>query len=198
MNTRHRKAIGFKKESLVFWIILLFPILCVVQMSNAQSIVSIRYSPESTVFLGHLKYFSKFDFEYSRIFYQNDRYSYSPSIRFSILNFHLGNHPGYTDRYGVPPGQRFFAVGVLPGSFSERPFDLPLYVDEDIGVGYFPKTFPNKNGRHFNVILEAGFHVTVKSVLMIGYRFSHVSNAWTGRVNPGMDSNMFSIGVILP
>lgn len=198
MNDQYRRAISKTKESLVFWIVLLFPLLFVSSSLQAQSILSVRYSPESTDFLGHLKYFSKFDFEYSKIFYQDDRYSYNPSIRLSILNLHLRNHSGYTDRYGVPPGQRFVAFGIVPASFSERLPNLPVYVDEGLGVGYFPKRFPNKNGRNFNLIIEAGFHVTVKQVLLIGYRYSHVSNAWTGRVNPGMDSNMFSIGVIIP
>lgn len=198
MNVQYRRAINIAKDSLVFWIILLLPLLFVPARANAQSVMSVRYSPESTDFLGHLKYFSKFDFDYSWIFYQNDRYSYSPSLRLSILNLHLRNHSEYTDRYGVPPGQRFIAFGIVPASFSERLSNLPLYVDEGLGVGYFPKRFPNKNGRNFNLIIEAGFHVTVKQTLLVGYRFSHVSNVWTGKVNPGMDSNMLSIGVIIP
>lgn len=180
------------KKIHVLWIFLFFPLLL-----NAQSIISVRYSPESTNFLGHLKYYSKLDFEYSRVMFQNRRFIYHPSIRLSILNFHLGKHDGYTDKYGVAPGKHFGAIGLVPGAFSERLFKIPVYADEGIGVAFFPRRFPNTNGRNFNVILEAGFHVALMNTLIIGYRYSHVSNAWTGRINPGIDSNMLSIGVII-
>ncbi|HKI45098.1 MAG TPA: acyloxyacyl hydrolase [Balneolales bacterium] len=194
MNALDRGAKGKFWKRQIFWTLLLFPLVL-----NAQSIVSVRYSPESSNFLGHLMYFSKLDFEYSQIVFHKNRILFHPGIRMTFLNFHQGNHIGYTDRYGVPPSQKFMAFGLVPGAFSERLFDkVPVYLDESVGVDYFPKKFPNKNGKNFNIILEAGVHVTIWKMVTLGYRYSHVSNVWTGRINPGLDSNMFSLGFIIP
>lgn len=194
MNALNRGVKGRLWKGQIFWILLLFPLVL-----NAQSIVSVRYSPESSNFLGHLMYYSKLDFEYSKVVFHKERVLIHPGIRMTFLNFHQGGHVGYTDKYGVPPSQRFVAIGLVPGAFSERLFrKAPVYLDESIGVDYFTQKFPNVNGRHFNIILEAGVHVTILRLVTLGYRYSHVSNVWTGRINPGLDSNMISVGFIIP
>ena len=194
MNALSRGAKGKFAKGQIFWTLLLFPIVL-----NAQSIISVRYSPESSNFLGHLMYFSKLDFEYSKTVFHKNRILFHPGIRMTFVNFHQGNHVGYTDKYGVPPSQKFVAIGLVPGAFSELLFKkAPVYLDESIGVDYFTRKFPNKNGKNFNIILEAGVHVTILKTVTLGYRYSHVSNVWTGRINPGMDSNMISLGFLIP
>ncbi len=73
-------------------------------------------------------------------------------------------------------------------------FNYPFF---DTGFGFllFEKQFPNNKGTLLNVTIDASigynFRISDNSSLAIGYRFHHLSNAGTGNVNPGIDSNMF-------
>ncbi len=192
MNILCRKTDGKYRKGHILWLFLLFPAIL-----NAQSMVSVCYSPESMDFLGHLRYYSKLDFEFSQKLYDYRSFTYEPAVRLSFLNFHEDGRKGYTDRYGVPPGPNFWCIGVVPLGFTVRLFHSPVYADGSIGAAWFPKKFPNSDGRNINALLEAGIHVKIWKTLLLGYRFSHISNAWTGRVNPGLDSSMLSVGIVL-
>ena len=71
----------------------------------------------------------------------------------------------------------------------------------DTGFGFllFEEHFPNNNGTLLNVTIDASigynFRISENSSLAIGYRFHHLSNAGTGKVNPGIDSNMIVISL---
>jgi hypothetical protein len=75
-------------------------------------------------------------------------------------------------------------------------FNYPFF---DTGFGFllFEDHFPNNDGTLLNVTIDTSigynFRISENSSLAVGYRFHHLSNAGTGKVNPGIDSNMLVI-----
>jgi hypothetical protein len=91
------------------------------------------------------------------------------------------------------------------------PIGLKLNVGQDswikpfvaaaVGFLYFEKDIPVPRSSRFNFTPELGLGVQVffapKKALTLGYKWHHMSNANTGRSNPGMDSHVFYAGVSL-
>ena len=66
------------------------------------------------------------------------------------------------------------------------------------GVVWFTRDVPLPGARAFNYTLEYGggaiWEYGPKSSLRFGYKFHHLSNAYTRRQNPGLDGNVFLVG----
>jgi len=60
------------------------------------------------------------------------------------------------------------------------------------GFGYFVKKLANKNGTHLNFVFESGYEKDLGSI-KIGVRYSHISNAYRGALNPGIDNISITI-----
>ena len=72
------------------------------------------------------------------------------------------------------------------------------FVSASTGVLYFFDPVPDGRGKAFNftVDLGLGLQIAVSDVvrLSVGYRYHHLSNGYRGRINPGVDANLFYLG----
>ncbi|HBQ60412.1 MAG TPA: hypothetical protein DD671_12530, partial [Balneolaceae bacterium] len=61
------------------------------------------------------------------------------------------------------------------------------------GFIYMESNFPTDQARRFNftfdVTLGANIPISHFAGISLGYKFHHISNAETGKENPGLDSN---------
>ena len=66
------------------------------------------------------------------------------------------------------------------------------------GMGFFTHRVPVPNSRKVNVVLEWGGALTHElasgQAVELGYKFHHISNAYTSEHNPGVDANLFYLG----
>jgi hypothetical protein len=83
--------------------------------------------------------------------------------------------------------------GYLNTTSSVRP-----YVNGSVGGIAFNTDVPVTDSRRLNYMFEYGggmdFARPGSSVLTLGFRFHHISNASTGQVNPGLDANVVYLG----
>ena len=81
--------------------------------------------------------------------------------------------------------------------FGQQSWIKP-FVAASVGFLYFEHDVPVPNSSRFNFTPELGlgvqFSLTPKTAVTVGYKFHHMSNANTGRTNPGMDSNVIYAG----
>lgn len=89
------------------------------------------------------------------------------------------------------------------------PFGMKMYVNPSgrlrffasasAGMIAFSSDVPVYNSRRLNYMLEYGGGVDLVRrdgrAVTIGYRFHHISNAASGRVNPGLDANVVYVGL---
>jgi hypothetical protein len=75
-----------------------------------------------------------------------------------------------------------------------------LYVAAAGGGLWFTRETPEPNARRFNFTLEYGFGLRVPlrsgSSMTVGYKYHHLSNAWTAPRNPGLDGNVIYLGLV--
>ncbi len=73
-----------------------------------------------------------------------------------------------------------------------------LYAAGAAGAVWFTRDVPLPGTRAFNFTFEFGggaiCQLTDRSALRIGYKFHHLSNAYTVPVNPGLDANVWVVG----
>jgi hypothetical protein len=93
------------------------------------------------------------------------------------------------------------AVGVSPVGLKfqfRRRERVQPFVEGTGGVLVFDRNVPYDAARRFNYTFGPGAGVQILSrsrqALTLGYSFHHVSNAYTGRINPGVDSHVFRVG----
>lgn len=81
--------------------------------------------------------------------------------------------------------------------FGQQSWIKP-FVAASVGFLYFEHDVPVPHSSRFNFTPELGlgvqFSLTPKTALTVGYKFHHMSNANSGRTNPGMDSNVIDAG----
>lgn len=72
---------------------------------------------------------------------------------------------------------------------------LTPYIQSTGGIIYMEDNFPTDQARTlnftFDITLANSFTINRFSIISIGYKFHHISNAQTGEENPGLDSNFF-------
>jgi hypothetical protein len=68
------------------------------------------------------------------------------------------------------------------------------------GALWFREPVPAAEAGRFNFTAEVGAGVLVRPSrafgVMVGYKLQHISNGGTRRSNPGIDNNMFYVGVV--
>ena len=93
------------------------------------------------------------------------------------------------------------AVGVSPVGvkfqFRRRERVKP-FAEAAVGILVFDRNVPYEAARRFNYTVAGGAGVQIFSrsrrAATLGYKFHHISNANTGRINPGIDSHIFYVG----
>ena len=82
-------------------------------------------------------------------------------------------------------------------NFGQESWIKP-FLAASVGFLYFEKDIPVPRSSRFNFTPELGlgaqFFIAPKKALTLGYKWHHMSNANTGRSNPGMDSHVFYAG----
>lgn len=67
------------------------------------------------------------------------------------------------------------------------------------GLLYFGQPVPSERGKQVNFVFDvgAGIQAVLSPTLLLsaGYRYYHLSNGFRGRINPGVDANLFYFGV---
>jgi hypothetical protein len=95
-------------------------------------------------------------------------------------------------------------VGISPVGLKflfRRRARVKPFVEATGGVLYFERPVPYDAARNFNYTFDGGAGVQIFSrtrrATTLGYKFHHISNAYTGRINPGIDSHVFYAGFSL-
>lgn len=92
-------------------------------------------------------------------------------------------------------------VGVSPVGLKfrfRRRERVKPFAEATGGIVYFDRAVPYDAARRFNFMFDFGGGVQILSrsrrALTLGYKFHHISNAYTGDINPGLDSHVFYAG----
>ncbi|HEY2026250.1 MAG TPA: acyloxyacyl hydrolase [Gemmatimonadaceae bacterium] len=109
---------------------------------------------------------------------------------------------GPTNPDGTLPGPDVtYAVGASPfGLEVAAPLGgrVRAYGAAAAGALLFTRPFPVPEARRLNFTLEYGGGVLVRSGrdrwIQLGYKYHHLSNAYTAKLNPGLDANVFYAG----
>ena len=68
------------------------------------------------------------------------------------------------------------------------------------GMTFFTRDMPVPDASRFNISFEFGGGVQVgvgeRGGLLLGYKFHHLSNAYSARFNPGLDGEVFYAGIV--
>jgi hypothetical protein len=85
----------------------------------------------------------------------------------------------------------------LKVNFGQQSWIKP-FVSASVGFLYFQEDIPVPHSSRFNFTPEIGlglqFFLAPKRAVTLAYKFHHMSNANTGRRNPGMDSHVIYAG----
>ncbi len=77
-------------------------------------------------------------------------------------------------------------------------YRLQPFVGASGGFIYFSERVPTSNATRLNFTGDLGAGIEVltspNTAITIGYKYHHISNGYTGRENPGVDSNIFYTG----
>jgi hypothetical protein len=78
---------------------------------------------------------------------------------------------------------------------------LDLIVGGSLGFLIFTRNTPVPDARALNATFDAGvglrFALDERRRIIAGYRFHHLSNAWSARQNPGLDAQLFYAGCVV-
>jgi len=135
-------------------------------------------------------------------------FSYAPEV---VPLFVLSNNPTYvraqpagTDVLGVVESGSSLVTGVAvsPIGLETRvrlTRRVAVYGAGAMGGIWFTREVPVLDSRSFNFTFEFGgglqWRLSSRNWLRAGYKFHHLSNAYTAPNNPGVDAEMFLVGV---
>jgi hypothetical protein len=103
----------------------------------------------------------------------------------------------------IEPSHSVYGVGVTPVGFTldfTRRHRLDPFVEFDGGIiastEPIPERHPDATGLNFLFDLGGGirWRVGTRRAVTLGYKFLHISNAYTTGFNPGVDNNVFYVG----
>jgi hypothetical protein len=103
----------------------------------------------------------------------------------------------------IEPSHSVYGVGVTPVGFTldfSRRRKLYPFVEFDGGIiastEPIPERQPDATGLNFLFDLGGGIRWMVgpRGAVVLGYKFLHISNAFTTSFNPGVDNNVFYVG----
>ncbi len=111
--------------------------------------------------------------------------------------------------YYVPPDDPPVVLDNTAYAFGFSPFAIELavplagrvgvYAAAAGGMIFFNKPFPVPEAESSNFTIEYGggllVRISRRHWLQAGYKFHHLSNSYNSIVNPGLDANMFYVGI---
>lgn len=109
------------------------------------------------------------------------------------------SYPAYEPRSGRI---KLSGFGLVPVGFQMNFFGnstIQPFLKTTGGLMFLDGPFPDERGTKFNFTYDAGggleFLVSEDASFSLGFRFYHLSNWFTGQVNPGVDSSFFYFGI---
>lgn len=97
--------------------------------------------------------------------------------------------------------QKIYGAGVTPVGLQmnfRRGCILQPYINGTAGVIYFSQQVPVADSSKFNFTLGLGAGIEIwylkNQSIILGYKYHHISNGYTARQNPGVDSDLFYVG----
>jgi len=109
---------------------------------------------------------------------------------------------GVFDLCSVGAKYAAFGVGAIPLGIRFESLPLgraSLAARLDGGGVWFDRRIPGDGAMHFNFLAQAGLdlslQVATRSWIQLGYRHLHLSNAGTGKANPGLDVSLLNLGL---
>lgn len=156
--------------------------------SKAQ-ILEVGYSPVSIIGWGNLPKTSKLDI--SALLKSDTAHTVqlTPGIRYTYVN----TRSVAVDTQGASVKGDFHMVFLIPASF-EATFGRWSVLNR-AGMGFSAPAFPNENGLRLNFLLELGLRYRLTDHLSLSGRYSHMSNASWGEINPGVDNLVIATGI---
>jgi hypothetical protein len=114
------------------------------------------------------------------------------------------SYPGQLGPDGLLPGpSRAYAFGVSPFGLelaSPQESRLSVFAAAAAGALLFSRPFPVPEGERINFTLEFGSGIRVRTHggqwVQAGYKYHHLSNAYLGQMNPGLDAHVFYAGYL--
>jgi len=110
-----------------------------------------------------------------------------------------GSHLAPVDLPGSK--QDIYGFGVTPVGLQmnfRRGYVLQPYINGTAGAMYFEDQVPVAGSSKFNFALGLGAGIEIwygeNQSIILGYKYHHISNGYTARQNPGVDSNLFYLG----
>jgi hypothetical protein len=95
-----------------------------------------------------------------------------------------------------------YGVGASPLGlelFGPRVHAVRPYLAAAAGFLWFRRNTPEPEARRLNATFEVGAGLRVARgehhALLLGWKFHHLSNAWTAPYNPGLDGNVLYVGI---
>lgn len=160
------------------------------------------YSPDSFAAWGKIENSSSFSLR-GQIWYT--------SLSYKRFNARLGSELILTQRLNYPlngvsgPKDHRTGIGIIPLNITV-PITSSRKVDPftffSAGGLFLNEKLPDVSGASFNYLLNIGAGLELpfiqNSRIQVGYSIQHMSNANTGEQNPGIDSHMFFMTVLLP
>jgi opacity protein-like surface antigen len=155
-------------------------------------------SPDSSSFIGHAEDRNLFIFalRYGRVFaaWESLTLEYTLDIVPAAVVFEPDRvRRGRSTIYGA--GLSPLGIKI---NFAQESWIKP-FLAASVGFLYFQEDVPVPRSSRFNFTPEIGlgvqFFLTPKRAVTLGYKLHHMSNANTGRSNPGMDSHVIYAGV---
>ena len=138
-------------------------------------------------------------FRYARTLWSNDDFAIDwtvDAIPLALLSLDRGGSPGNESG----PKDVVYGAGIAPIGLR---FDYDgfgwwrPYFATNVGFVMFEERVPS-TGTKFNYTWDFGvgaqLFVFDRQALTLGYDWKHISNAYSGRTNPGFDANMLYIG----
>ncbi len=159
---------------------------------SPQSVKLLGKTPNSQTTITQLRYQRKtaHTFKGFPVYYQ---VGITPYIYYDYEKRDDGKEKDIASGFGFSP------IGLVTYLPISRIFELQLNTSG--GVMIMNQDFPTDKGRQFNFTFEIEPSLVLANdhffSLAFGYKFHHISNAQTGKQNPGVDSNFLFISIIL-
>jgi hypothetical protein len=120
----------------------------------------------------------------------------------SVLPIVLVHGQRSRSAFGVERAQTTYGAGLEPVGFQTnfRPRQMVQpFVSTAGGILYFHEPVPVSRASQLNFTFSFGGGIELfihpTRSLLIGYKFHHLSNAYTAALNPGIDSHIIFVGV---
>jgi hypothetical protein len=168
------------------------------------------YSRDNPTLMGRTtqRPFFEFNVQYARVVTTGDDWALKYAAEIIPVAIIRQPQQGFVVNGGksVPvdlPGskQKIYGAGLTPLGLQmnfRRGYMLQPFINGAAGVLFFTDQVPVADSSKFNFTLSLGAGVEIwyreDQSISLGYKYHHISNGYTARRNPGLDSNLFYVG----